>query len=112
MRYILNSAVITAAGTYQYQTIGASEARTWYAAGPVVSTIGYPETAALASELLGAEVPVNRRTIVMAPWDEALVIRIVLPPGSQRIDPADKGRLGEIIRTPGLVEIGLLRRIA
>jgi hypothetical protein len=48
----------------------------------------------------------------MAPGDEALVIRIVLPPGSPRIDPADKGRLGEIIRTPGLVELGLLRRIA
>ncbi len=111
MRYILNSAVITAPGTYTYAIIDADAAREWAATGDYVSTIGYAETAALAAELLGRDVPVNRCIIRMEPGDEALVIRIALPPGSPRIDPADKGRLGSLL-DEGHVELGLLRRIA
>ena len=110
-RYILNSAVITAPGVYEYQVTTVERAREWARQGPFVSTIGYQETAAFASELLGVGVPMNRRTITMAPGDEALVVRIVLPPGSPRIDPADKGRLGELI-LDGHFELGLLCRIA
>jgi len=111
MRYLLNSAVITAEGTYAYQRVSVEEARAWYTSGPVVSTIGYAETAAFAAELLGKPVAVNRRTIQMAVGDEALVVRIVLPPGSARIDPRDKGAIGRLM-LEGHFELGLLRRTA
>lgn len=124
MRYLLNSAVITAPGRYSYRHLTAEEAAEWYrellaayeaavarreAAAPPVSTIGYPETAAALGELLGAAIAVDRRTITMAPGDEALVFRLALPPGSPRIDPADKGRLGREILA-GHYELGLLAR--
>jgi len=109
MKYLLNSAVITAPGRYDYRHISAAEAREWYAAGPVTSTIGYAETAAALAELLGAAIPVDRRTIVMQPGDEALVFRLVLPPGSTRIDPRDKGALGREVLA-GHYELGILRR--
>lgn len=109
-RYLLNSAVVTSPGVYAYRRVTPGEARAWAAAAPWVSSIGYAETAALAAEVLGVDVPVDRRTIGMQPGDEALVIRIVLPPGTPRIDPQNKGRLGEVLRA-GHTELGLLRRV-
>ncbi len=109
MRYLLNSAVVTAPGRYTYRLVTPQEAREWAARGPYASTLGYAETAALASEILGVPVPVDRRVIRMAPGDEALVIRLALPPGSPRIDPADKGRLGQAVLA-GHVELGVLTR--
>lgn len=110
MRYAFNSAVITAPGTYSYHLLTADEARAWWARGQVVSTIGYAETAAALSELVGEAVPVNRTTSTMLPGDEALVFRLVLAPGSTRIDPRDKGHLRHLLRSDQ-VEIGLLRRL-
>jgi hypothetical protein len=154
-RYILNSAVITAPGRYEYRLVTPDEARAWYtrvsagetarrkvvaalAAGDSLSaiarrmgitrervaalrdrapepaplsTIGYPETAAAVGMLLGVTIPVDRRTIAMLPGDEALVFRLALPPGSRRIDPADKGRIGQEILA-GHYELGLLTRLA
>jgi hypothetical protein len=111
MRYLLNSAVITAPGRYSYRLVTPEEARAWAAQGPWVSTLGYAETAALASEVLGVPVPMDRRTIRMEAGDEALVIRLALPPGSPRIDPKDKGRLGQAILA-GHIELGVLVREA
>lgn len=109
-RYLLNSAVITAPGDYRYRHVSVETARRWYVSGTrPVSTIGYAETAAALAELLGAEIAVDRRTITMQPGDEALVFRLALPPGSQRIDPADKGRIGREVLA-GHYELGLLRR--
>jgi len=110
-RYILNSAVLTDFGTYEYMPMTPEEARRWYAEGEVpVSTIGYEETASALSQLLSVTVPVNRITIKMAPGDEALVFRLVLPPGSPRIDPRDKGRIMQVV-SAGHWELGLLRRL-
>lgn len=112
-RYILNSAVITSEGTYTYRLIRPHEAVDWMAADPPpLSTIGYAETAAALEELVGVPVAVDRRTIEMQPGDEALVFRLRLPPGSPRIDPRDKGRLGALVRDPSVVELGVLRRTA
>jgi len=151
MRYLLNSAVVTAPGRYEYRLVSVEEARTWYAPpagerlrrevraalesgeslaviarrlgvgrdrvahqrdrapdGPI-SAIGYAETAAALGELLGATVEVNRRSIAMQPGDEALVFRLVFPPGTQRIDPRDKGALGNAILA-GHYELGILRK--
>lgn len=111
MRYILNSAVLTAQGTFRYTHVSREAAREWFAAGPVVSTIGYAETAEALSELLGCPVEVNRVTIQMERGDAALVFRLALPPGSPRIDPKDKGPLGQEILA-GHFELGLLERLS
>jgi hypothetical protein len=110
MRYLLNSAVITTPGVYNYRLITPKEAQAWYGDGnDVISTIGYEETAEALSQLLGHPVPVNRVTIKMEVGDEALVFRLVLPPGSPRIDPKDKGAIAEHVQA-GHWELGLLRK--
>jgi hypothetical protein len=53
---------------------------------------------------------VNRITIKMNKGDEALVFRLVLPPGSPRIDPKDKGQIMQHVNA-GHWELGLLRKI-
>lgn len=111
MKYILNSAVITSPGIYEYQHISNVLAQAWYESSEKpISTIGYEETAVALSELLGHEIEVNRITIKMKPGDEALVFRLVLPPGTPRISPEDKGRIKEVIKQ-GHWELGLLKRI-
>lgn len=111
MRYLLNSAVITAPGDYRYEIATPEVARAWFNAGPVQSTIGYEQTAEALSQVLGSPVEVNRATIQMEPGDTALVFRLVFPPGTPRIDPADKGRLQEAVLA-GQFELGLLVRLA
>lgn len=123
-RYLLNSAVITAPGSYDYELVTAAQARDWYSNGTAtgisgrrrphpapISTIGYAETAAALGELLGVEIPVDRRSITMEPGDEALVFRLVFPPGTPRIDPKDKGALGAAL-VAGHYELGILTRSA
>jgi len=110
-KYLLNSAVLTSFGFFFYSAITPEEAREWYGDGvDVVSTIGYEETAQALSQLLGRPVPVNRITIKMQEGDEALVFRLVLPPGSPRIDPKDKGQIANHVKA-GHWELGLLRRL-
>jgi hypothetical protein len=111
MKYILNSAVITAPGVYSYRLTTPEEAREWYGSGEgVFSTIGYPETAEALSLMLGKSIKAIRITIEMQPGDSALVFRLVLPPGSPRIDPKDKGQIISHIQA-GHWELGLLRRL-
>ena len=110
MRYILNSAVITAPGRYDYRLLSLPDARRWVEAGPYRSTIRYQDTAAALSGLLGCDVEVRNETITMQPGDEALVFRLVFPPGAGRVELGKKGRLdrGYIL---GNCEIGLLWRV-
>ncbi len=110
MKYILNSAVITGPGDYRYVLVDAPAAKTW-AVGGFVSTVGYEQTADALTQLLGVPVPVDRRTITMAVGDDALVFRLVFPPGSPRIDPGDKGKLSAAVLA-GQYELGLLTRLA
>lgn len=111
MRYVLNSAVITAPGRYDYYLVRVEAAKRWLEVGDFISTIGYAETAEALTQLTGVPVAVNRTTIQMAPGDEALVFRLVLPPGTPRITPETKGML-----TPEFVaansEIGILKRLS
>lgn len=109
-RYILNSAVITAPGEWRYSLITPAQARVWVEPG-FLSTVGYEQTAAALTQLLGVPVSVERRTIVMLPGDEALVFRLAFPPGTPRIDPGDKGRLSDAIMA-GHYELGLLQRLS
>ena len=106
MKYILNSAVLTAPGVYAYRRITAEHARKWYGDGEgVVSAIGYAETAEALGQLLGKPVSVNRISVTMEPGDEALVFRLLT-----RVAPEDKGRIAELV-SAGDWELGLLKRL-
>lgn len=108
MRYILNSAVITAPGWYDYRLLSLTDARRWIEAGPYHSTVRYPDTAAALAKLLGCDIEVRNETIAMQPGDEALVFRLVFPPGAGRVDVQKKGALGLLFIMDNC-EIGLLR---
>lgn len=110
-RYLLNSAVITAPGTYRYRLVSREEASRWMAEGDYTSAIGYEQTAEALAKISGLPVPVNRVTVKMEPGDEALVFRIALPEGHPRIDPKDKGALENVLRE-GYYELGVLERLA
>lgn len=109
-RYLLNSAVITAPGRYDYRLISAEEARAWASSAPWTSAIGYEQTAQALTILLGQQVSENRTVLVMQPGDEALVFRLAFLPGTPRIDPQDKGRLAQEV-LGGHFELGLLTRL-
>lgn len=110
MRYLLNSAVITSPGTYDYRLVTPAQAKEW-SSGGFRSTIGYEQTAEALAQILGSPVAVDRTMIQMQPGDEALVFRLALPPGTPRIDPGDKGRLSQAVMD-GHFEIGILARTA
>jgi len=89
MRYVLNSAVITGPGRYEYRLVTAREAGEWLAAGPVESRVGYAETLSYIADFFGVDLPLSREATQMIPGDEALVVRL-----KYRIaDPAMKGRV-------------------
>ncbi len=104
-KYILNSAVITSPGIYEYRLISADEARNWLTRGPFESTLGYIETAEALSQLLGHPVGVNRRMVKMDQGDEALVFRLTC----RLDDPRLKGKVGVEFISQNC-EIGLLTR--
>lgn len=88
MDYILNSAVITAPGAYNYRLIELGEVIEFLRGNPL-STIGYPQTAEALSMLTGISVVVNRKQIKMGVGDRALVFRLTC----RLDDPTLKGTL-------------------
>jgi hypothetical protein len=109
MKYVLSSAVITGPGVYEYRLVHSEDARRWLKAGGWVSTVGYVETAEALSLLTGVHVPHDRRTCRMESGDEALVFRLVLPPGARRVEPIAKGAVGQAYVLEHC-EIGILNR--
>ena len=97
---IMNSAVLTAFGTYTYRPLSPEEARGLLAGG-FMSAVGHPEAAKAASEILGAEVPVNRAEIHMEPGERAIVVRLKSRP------PAGS----EVHASVEAYEVGLLERL-
>jgi len=93
MRFIFSSAVITAPGTYRYRHIDLQAARAWIEAGPHYSTIRYRETAHALSALLGRKIAANDEQVKMQPGDEALVFRLVFPPGTRGLPTDQKGKV-------------------
>jgi hypothetical protein len=106
VRYILNSAVITSEGVYEYKLISVEEAKKWLEVGEFVSTIGYEETAKALELITGVKVDVNRKQVKMAKNDEALIFRLTC-----RLDnPVLKGNMS-IDFVLNNCEIGLLKRL-
>lgn len=109
-RLILHSAVITAPGTYSYEVIEPQRARAWLEAAPFTSAIGWTETARALGALTGFQINTGNAAVVMDAGEEALVFRIVFPPGVKLPPERMKGRLGITYITQHC-EIGILRRL-
>lgn len=111
IRFILSSAVLTSPGTYRYRLATLPEARQWVEAGPFHSTIRYRETASALSALVGRKVEARDEIVTMQPGDEALVFRLVFPPGTRGLPTDKKGQVStEFVLDH--CEIGVLERIS
>lgn len=105
MLWLLNSAVVAAAGLYRYDLLTEEQARAWLVGHirEAESRIGYPATADHIASLCGMRPAVSRDASQMAAGDEALVVRL-----PYRVpDPSQKGA-----HAPQAWEYGLLRREA
>ncbi|MCX7641218.1 MAG: YddF family protein [Elusimicrobiales bacterium] len=106
MKYILNSAVITSPGVYEYKIIDINEVKEWLKQGEVMNTIGYEETIKAFNELFGTNLVVNRKMVKMETGDEALVFRLTC-----RLDDVNlKGNLTKEFVLQNC-EIGLLKKL-
>ena len=76
--YLLNSAVLTAFGRYNYTELTLESAKAILSSRPFESAIGHQPTAALLLQLLGRSILCQRTNISMQPHDEAVVFRIAI----------------------------------
>lgn len=89
--YLLNSAVLTAFGRYDYQPVSKERARKILAEG-FVSAIGHPGSAEFCSQILKLDVPLNRIAVQMQPLDQAIVIRLTTRLAEGQILSASESR--------------------
>jgi len=104
MKYLLNSAVITAPGVYEYTLVTPQEAAEWIKTQQWESRIGYPQTADHIAQLSGVRPVLSREASPMQAGDEALVVRL-------RYRVADPGQKGAVPIQEEDWEYGLLRRL-
>ena len=104
MRYLLNSAVITGPGLYEYRLVATEEAAEWIRRGGWVSRIGYPQTADHIERLSGVRPALSREASPMEAGDEALVVRL-------KYRVTDPGQKGAVPIGPEDWEYGILRRL-
>jgi hypothetical protein len=106
-RYILNSAVLTAAGLYRYEILTLDEARKWLEREGWESHIRYESTVIAMESMLGnLRLNVDRTPIRMQPGDEALIMRLTVV-----LSTLDKRNLTSPDYVREHCELGLLRRI-
>ena len=101
---LLNTSILTAYGTFDFQPISLSEAKDLVKDSEIVSAIGHAATADILSELLELEVKANRIEFVQTVDDIALIFKL-------------KARIteGKILNRAEIEEIGydfgVLRRL-
>ena len=103
--YLLNSAVLTAFGRYNYSELTLDSAKALLLSRPFESAIGHQPTATLLSQLLDRSILCQRTNIVMQPHDEAVVFRIAV-----RLPDYSELSVEQLAELP--VEFGLLVREA
>lgn len=110
-RYVIHTAVLPNAGLYDLQPCDEGEALTWMQEGDFASAMRYPDTAAALEMITGISIPVEELTFNMQPGDEALIFRLVFPPGSPRMSDQLKGKFSiEFIIEHS--EFSILKRIS
>ena len=90
MLKLMNSAMMPVPGVYRIQKISPEQAREIVKKHHNIfeSYVGYQDTAAYMSQVLGVDVPVNRAETVLADEDEILVCKL-----KYRVaKPSDKGK--------------------
>jgi hypothetical protein len=103
-RFLLNSAVLTREGTYEYRYVSLDEARDWLK-DPFSSRLRFDATAGAIEALVGTRPPLNRTPVEMREGDEALVFRLTLD-----VSTVDKRNLtSEFIAKH--CEVGMLTRV-
>lgn len=97
---VLNTSIVTEDGTYALSTVSLDEARNLVAdADALDSAVGHDATAAVLTELLGVDVPVNRQQFRQAPGQQALVLKMHGRPAEGVIlDRAAMEQLGYSLR--------------
>lgn len=73
---ILNTAILTAYGVYDYVPVTVEDAREMVTTQGYKSYVGHEATAQALSELLGVEVSVNREMYTQEVGDRALVFKL------------------------------------
>ncbi len=103
---LLNTSILTAYGSYDYEPISLETARALVRMPMVYqSYIGHESTAQLLSTLLGVEVPMNRQSYRQEPGDIALALKL------NRRAPEGTILGLEEIQALGY-ELGVIRRLA
>jgi len=97
---ILNTSIVTEDGSYTLRTITLDEARKLVAdASGLDSAVGHDATAAVLTELLKVEVPVNRQQFAQQPGQSALVLKLHgRPPEGVVLDRAAMEQVGWSLR--------------
>jgi hypothetical protein len=98
---VLNTSIVTEDGTYRLHTIDLPSARHLVAnaSGGIDSAVGHEATAAVLSEMLGVEVPVNRQQFAQQPGQQALVLKMDgRPPEGVVLDRAGMEQIGYTLR--------------
>lgn len=97
---ILNTSILTSDGTYAMRTVTLDEARSIVAhASAIDSAVGHESTAALLSDLLGRDIPLNRQSFAHQPGQRALVLKMTgRPPEGVVLDRAGMEALGYTLR--------------
>lgn len=87
---ILNTSILTAAGTYKLTDIDVDTARTLVHTREIDSAVGHQSTAEIMTTLLDKEIPVNRQMFSQQPGQQALVFKLNGRPQEGKILTADE----------------------
>ena len=108
-RYVMNSAVMTTPGEYEYKRLTIDDAKKWLRLGAFQSAIAYEATAEAMAVLLDCRPSVNRHHVKMEVGDETLVFRITM--SVTRYETMLQHRDISPDFVANNAEIGLMRRI-
>ena len=87
---ILNTSILTAAGTYKLTDIDVDTARTLVHTREIDSAVGHQSTAEIMTILLDRDIPVNRQMFSQQPGQQALVFKLNGRPQEGKILTADE----------------------